>query len=567
MEKSNYFKKNMLLIFIILVSFIVYCYGVYKNTSDIYLHDGINFIENALRMGVADFKYYGYGHGTLFSMVLFFAYGALFLFEIIFGLIKSKQDFFFQYISNPKMIFLIAHFVVIFFSAASIVLTYSIGKKIFNNKVGLIASLLFSLSFINIQMSSLIKEDTLALSMLLLGCYFAVNILMSDRGPVKLWFILAGFFMGLAAATKYTFIIGFIFIIAVYFLKNIKRSYIFYPIMSLVFGFLCGNPFIIKESSSFIRGFSSLGPQFYSASLVDNFNQIVFYYWAYFGVIFCLCILFGTVFALIKDTRKAIFILSYPAILIIVFLNFSILGYYILPTVPFFSIIAAYLIYNSLKFIKNNLFRNLCCILLSVAVICPSFVNGLKFKTIITAPDSRALAKAWIENNIEKDTVVLIEGAVVDLIIFSPQLNSNIEALKREKEKVISEGGVGRIYDRRIEGSRENQERVCYNIYKTRAMNTDLLNKIKPDIVIMTGANDVIELLSQKEANERANAQRIVARDYKLMKLFYSYPDLSGFPVLFKGDFLKIKNIKLIKNNKAILAGYNIYIYKRRNLI
>jgi asparagine N-glycosylation enzyme membrane subunit Stt3 len=174
-------------------------------------------------MGTADFKYYGYGHGALFSMVLFFAYGVLFLFEIIFGLIRSKQDFFFQYVSNPRMIFLTAHFVVIFFSAASIALTYFIGKKLFNNKVGLIASLLFSLSFINIQMSSLIKEDSLALSMLLLGCYFAASILMSDNRPVKLWFVLAGFFMGLAAAAKYTFIIGFIFVIAAYFLKNRKE--------------------------------------------------------------------------------------------------------------------------------------------------------------------------------------------------------------------------------------------------------------------------------------------------------------------------------------------------------
>jgi hypothetical protein len=565
MEKISYFKKNIGIIFIILVSFIVYCHGFSKDTSDRYFHDGINFIENALRMGAADFKYYGYGHGAFFSMALFFAYGVLFLFEIIFGLIGSKQEFFFQYIANPKLMFLTAHLVVILFGIIPVVLTYLIGKKLFNDKVGLIASLLVSLSFTNIQMSALIKEDNLALTMLLFGGYFAANILTSNAKPLKSQYILAGFFVGLAAAAKYTFIIGYVFIIAAHLLKNrenIKRNYAPYSIISLVFGFLCGNPFVIKEWHSFIKGFLNLGPSYYSSSFGNNFNQIIFFYSAYLGVIFCLCVLLGAAFALIKDAKKTIFILSYPAALIMVFLNFSITSYYILPTIPFFSISAAYLIWYIFKSIKNNLFCNLCCILLGFLVICPSFINGLKFKTIMTAPDTRTLAKAWIEKNIEKDATVLTEGAVGDVLIFSPQLNSNIETLNREKEKVVSEGGAGRLYDRRIKWVRENPGEVYFNIYKVAAIDTALLNETRPKIVIMTGIYDGG---SPKDINERRGVKRIVEQDYRLIKLFSAYPDFSRlFPMISKKDLLEIKNMKLTGSGKPILSGYNIYIYKKK---
>lgn len=559
MEKTCCFKKNIGIILVVLASFIVYCYGCYRNTSDIYFHDGINFIENALRMGTGGFKYYGYGHGAFFSIVLFFAYSILFLFEIISGSIHSKQEFFFQYISNPKIMFLTAHFVVIFFGIISVVLTYLIGKKLFNDKVGLIASLLTGLSFTDIQMSALIKEDNLALAMLLLGAYFAL----------KPRYILAGFFVGLAAAAKYTFIVGFIFIAAVYLLKikeNKKYSHIFYSIAGLVFGFLCGNPFIIKEGYSFIKGFSSLGPSYYSLSFAGNFSQIIFYYWAYFGVIFCLCVLFGAVFALIKDAKKAVFILSYPVVLIAVFLNFSIVSYYILPTIPFFSIIAAYLIWHIFSFVKNSFFRNSCCVLLSILIIAPSFISGLKFKAVMTAPDTRTLAKEWIEKNIKKDTRVLIEGSVGDVLIFSPQLEPDIETLKREKEKALSEGGAGRIYDRRIEWIREKPEKVYFNIYKTAGIDTVLVDKIQPDIVIMSGACDGWKGKSPEDVNERKAVRRLLERDYALVKLFSAYPKLSWFfPMISKDDFAEIRNIKLTGNDKVILSGYDIYVYKKKN--
>jgi len=185
----------------------------------------------------------------------------------------------------------------------------------------------------------------------------------------------------------------------------------------------------------------------------------------------------------------------------------------------------------------------------------------------MTAPDTRTLSKAWIEENIEKNSTVLAEGAVVDLLIFSPQLNSNIETLKREKEKVISEGGVGRIHDKRIEWSRENPEKICYNIYKTRTMNAILLNKIKPDVVIMTGANDVKGSPSQKDVDEREDVRMILGRDYKLVKLFKACPELSWFfPMISKEDFIKIKNIKFAKNDIIIFSGYDIAIYKREGL-
>ena len=83
------------------------------------------------------------------------------------------------------------------FSLVSVYLTYLIGKKIFNEEVGLISSLILSLTSLFIMLTGLILTEPLAITFSLLGLYFFIG----QQTKFKLF--LAGFFISLSFLTKF----------------------------------------------------------------------------------------------------------------------------------------------------------------------------------------------------------------------------------------------------------------------------------------------------------------------------------------------------------------------------
>jgi len=83
------------------------------------------------------------------------------------------------------------------FSLMAIYLTYKIAEKIFNRKIAVITSLTFSLTPAFILINGLILTEPLAITLGLLGVWFALNRISSPK------IFLAGFFLGLSFMTKF----------------------------------------------------------------------------------------------------------------------------------------------------------------------------------------------------------------------------------------------------------------------------------------------------------------------------------------------------------------------------
>lgn len=571
----------IILIFIVIVALIVRLYGIRHGMSDMYFHDGINFVENALRMGSGNFIYYGYGHGAFFSIILFMAYGFMFLFQLLLGTIHTKENFLLQYISDPTNFFLLAKLAVIFFGILSIVITYFIAKKLFNNKhIAVLSAFFVAFTFPNIQMSSLIKAENLALFFLLMSTFFAVNILISNNRPGILWYALSGFCLGLATAAKYTFIFGVLIFFTAHlakitekpaksrsFIKRLFNKGILYGVLSSVLGFFCGAPFILKEWKTFLHGVSGLKGYYSPAMLSNNFATQVFFYRHSLGLLIFLLIIFSFVFILIKDVKKASFLLIFPISLIVFFSFFAVELHYLLPTIPFLGICVSYLCWNILRPIKKELLSTSCLIILGILIVWPSFISGLRLKKIMASPDTRNLAKEWIEKNIDASSVVLAEGASQDILVFAPQLNANVEALKGEKENIISKGGRGRLYDMRIKWLNKHPEVRAFYLYKVKVIDEDSLRKIKPEVVILTGAYELEgrSWLKSYLKDKREKARIILNENYNLIKTFSAYPKFSFlFPMVTKDDFLKLNKISLFDSATKLYSGYDIYIYRKK---
>ncbi len=101
---------------------------------------------------------------------------------------------------NP---FVMGKLLDILFTILSVYLIHIIGTKIFNEKIGLLSALIFSLNATLISLTGLILADPLALFLGLCGVYFILR-------QEKMWsFFMAGFFLALSFLTRFPYGIWF----------------------------------------------------------------------------------------------------------------------------------------------------------------------------------------------------------------------------------------------------------------------------------------------------------------------------------------------------------------------
>jgi len=93
-----------------------------------------------------------------------------------------------------------SRYVTALFSLGVVFLTYLLGKKVFSNKVGLIAALLVSINFKSVQNAHIGLPDTYNVFFLLLSTLFAFKLMTKPTGKN---YILAGVFAGLSLGVKY----------------------------------------------------------------------------------------------------------------------------------------------------------------------------------------------------------------------------------------------------------------------------------------------------------------------------------------------------------------------------
>ena len=148
-----------------------------------------------------DWNPHFFNYPSLTFYIQFLAQWLLFHVMKLAGTIDSSLDFRVLYEINATPFFLLGRKISVFFAAATVGLSYLVGRKIGGTLVGFATAALLAVNTFYISRSQMIEVDVPLTFFVVLFFWFALRLL---ENPTKNNYLMAGVSIGLAASTKYT---------------------------------------------------------------------------------------------------------------------------------------------------------------------------------------------------------------------------------------------------------------------------------------------------------------------------------------------------------------------------
>jgi 4-amino-4-deoxy-L-arabinose transferase-like glycosyltransferase len=376
----------------------------------------------------------------------FFAYGSfpMYLLQWAGNLMGNFSPQFAEY----SLINLVGRFLSALFDLGTIFLLFLLGRKLFKPTIGLIASFLYAISVLPIQLSHFYAVDTILTFFITASLYMLI--LMYEKPTIKKS-LLAGLFFGLALATKVSAIVVLFSVVAaffigavIHFIKSPKKSHHYIPEFSTGFKniFTYGTiliaaafvSFIFFEPYAFIDN-KTFWEQTLYQSLMTKDAFVFPYTLQYVGkipylfelqniflfglgpLLATICFV-GTGYVVMTAVRKNNTTLFAKLFILIAFFisYFWVVGgfaigfmRYMLPVYPLFCLFGAVLVYyfyqNMNTRVKNRIVLfSLFSFLFSLLLVWP-----LSFIQIYSRNNPRTDATVWINQNIPAGKALAIE--------------------------------------------------------------------------------------------------------------------------------------------------------------
>lgn len=377
------------------------------------------------------------------------------------------------FVRDPAGFYVLARAVAALLGTVTVGLTYVAGLRLGGRAIGLAAAFFLAVNLQHVVDSHFATTD-IPVTCLVLATVLATGGYW-ERGRARDAFF-SGLLGGLAAAAKYNGgLVGAVFVVA-HLLRARATGAPWRAVLGsraipvwlggALLGFLAGTPFAALAPREFARGlFGELG----AISTVQLGNEgdlpgLLFHLLhslpQAMGVALLLAAGLGLVVALQRRAPQDWLLLAFPLpYLLIIGTWASRFERYAVPLLPFASILAAL----GLATLTDRWLRRLAparrgvaFAVAAVLVAAPVFARVLYFELLLTRPDSRELAGAWIERNVSPGARVAIEpyslpiaGSVVDQVrglhrATSPQVNIPAR-LRRSQPEASPTGGI-RVY-------------------------------------------------------------------------------------------------------------------------
>lgn len=578
----KFFRDNFLLLIILALGFILRIWGIGFGLPSLFRYDEITYMEIAMRMGQYGLNPASFQHGSLLYYILFASCSFIYIFQIIIGIISSPKDFLMRnYIIDPTNLFLIARIIQALFGTLVIMATYLIGKKMFNKRIGLFGAYLVTISFINIQASHYIKEEMLT-SLLLTSAFLStVPIINKGNAGRKLkYYIISGLLVGFATSAKYLAGLGFTFIFTAHFLSNqectgrnkikgilscLFTKNIAVSTLMVITGFILGEPYALLDFKNFLSGFISV---LKSANLdyiyrIENQSYFSFFWGTLLKNALGLPLLltfFISFYLLFKKElrRQAILLLSFPLFYLVFFCFTSVtVDRYFCVIVPFLSISAATVVEYAIK--KTNYQK--VKYFFAIFIFSLPLADVIKLERLLIAKDTRTISTEWIESTISTKSTIAIEGVAgpEKQINWAPFLKSDLPSLQEECNALKRVGSRATLLSLKIEEAKRNSSQKRFRIFKTYVLNQDFIEKHNPDFIVLNSYLDKSILsISRNELKGYVN------KNYALIKEFVAWPPMK-WDYHYQADFDNLRKIRIFDFKQKIIAGPEIYIYKKND--
>jgi len=328
-----------------------------------------------------------------------------------------------------------AHFVISFISSLGILIIFLFAKELFNEKVGILSSLIYTFLPLNVALSHDILVDTLLPTFWMLVFLFCIKTIKTNK---KSFSFLTGIFLGLSFLLKFTSIILFFFVFLIFYLYQPKQSRKICQILKKA-GLIYFSSFLVILPY-LIWNFFYFGNPIYTvimAYLVVNWDTPTSFLILYlnFNQLFPLFLLFGIFLLFYLKTR------GYPIekeeqILLIIFLIFFLSIHFIthkeirflLPISPLITILSSkgfvdFLDFLNIKFEKLKVvfyFGVAALVFLTLCSEFPHIFYNLENKHfLINEQNELTEAANWLKNNTQKDSVIYVNTQYPVIAYFS----------------------------------------------------------------------------------------------------------------------------------------------------
>lgn len=343
-------------------------------------------------------------------------------------------------------IFLILRLFVSLSGVCTVFVTYKIGEKVFNKKVGLISALFLGSSFVHNTYCQMIKNDVPFTFFSTLSLLFCIKIVNHNSKINN--YIYSGIFLGLTLATSYAGILFWPAIILAHLLSINKFTISIikenrFKLKNLLIGaftaivvFLIFHPAIILRFEHFLHGFNifvnfqkDLVHQRIYASKYPGWIWYIKYLYSY-GMYYPFFLL--TIVAIIyylKNIKKIILINKKIYLLIITVIiycaiifsnNYNHSDRITIPMMPLFSVLAASILIFLINKIKNTIKTKIIVHSANTAIIIMFiilFYRNFWHSYIGTKNFAMQKFENWSEKNIKEKSKVLM---AVEPVGFSP---------------------------------------------------------------------------------------------------------------------------------------------------
>ena len=429
----KYLKRHCMILIIIMIGLILRIWGLNFGLPYQFHQDEPIVVNHALAYGAGDLNPHFFIIPPLASYILFGFYVLYFFIGSICGMFSGVEEFSLSFFRDPAPFYIIGRVILgTLPSILSVYLTYKMALRFFSKKVALYASLVMAVTFLNVINAHYAYTDNLLVLFVILS-FISMARLIDNKSSIN--YAVTGLAVGLAVATKYNaLLLAAPFLIAHIIGGRREGRGNFVDINVLIFAgmavftFIICNPYSILDAGFFweslthrIRGgYRGVGHHL-TYSLFEGAGKAS----VILGII-------GLVGFLKKDFKKAIFIISFPA-LFYIHLVFKSQPFprYALPLIPFLAIGMGFLLFGLHERVKTNVLKT-AIVAVSLMLVMPTAAKSIKADMLFTSKDTRIESKEWIEENIPAGMRIALAHT-----FFSPPLEQVTEQL-REKENIVS---------------------------------------------------------------------------------------------------------------------------------
>ena len=330
--------------------------------------------------------------------------------------------------TDPMRVFVVARVVAAALGTLAVWLTYMAGERLFGRTVALLGAAVFGVAFLPVFYSHLALNDVPTLAPVALALYGSAGVL---RRGWRRDYVIAGVGIGLAAATKYTGGVVLICLLAAAVcdgaggavLIALRRSLL--ALLAAVAAFVLANPFSVLDFSAFQAGISTQqalagGADPGKLGLTTS-SGTGYYLWTFtwgLGWVPSLAAVGGALLLIARRRLTMALVLLPAPILFILFMGDQqrFFGRWLLPIFPLVALLGAYGMVEAARWLIANrrLPGRVAGTLIAVIALSQGLASVIHNDAVLSRPDTRNLARAWMVDHIPAGAKVVIEPVVAD---------------------------------------------------------------------------------------------------------------------------------------------------------